>query len=418
MSPCSAFPPLVLLLAAGFTMGVPAAASATVYGTETVTIPFGSADTANGAFVNQPHVALTFLGGGTGSGSANFVVDTGSTGVVVGSDTWAPPPGTPNYGTGTMTYDSDGKVFTGTWYDAQLLISSPQAPGQSPTAEASLKVLVVQAIGCNTLTPGAACGLAMMGVGFAREKAGDTNGPNGTQLMAPPNNALLNITKLNGVGVTLSTPDQPGHAGTTGNTTAGYMISPGGLTIGLTATNTQGFGTAPLTWNNQTAAGASGWADWNPAPLSLTVNGVTGPGTVLNDTGISYAFVRAPDGAPTSGGSCGPSTTYTNCYASGTSIAVAIQTAQMATAAAAFSYVVGDINAVPAAPPFTRQDSVSTQPFMNTGLTFFDQFTYFYDYANGQVGYLDRSAAVPAPGALGLLGLAIGCLFATRRFSS
>jgi hypothetical protein len=39
------------------------------------------------------------------------------------------------------------------------------------------------------------------------------------------------------------------------------MISPGGLTIGLTATNTQGFGTAPLTWNNQTAAGASGWAD-------------------------------------------------------------------------------------------------------------------------------------------------------------
>jgi hypothetical protein len=55
---------------------------------------------------------------------------------------------------------------------------------------------------------------------------------------------------------------------------------------------------------------------------------------------------------------------------------------------------------------------------MNTGLTFFDQFTYFYDYANGQVGYLDRSAAVPAPGALGLLGLAIGCLFATRRFSS
>ena len=406
MSGSGAFRPPVLALAAGLSLGLAAAADAATYGTETVLIPLGNTTATGFSTLPTIHVGLS-TGAGFDAGHS-FTLDTGSTGVVVGPS-WTPPPGTPDLGPGSTTYTSSGTSQWGEWYQTTLRVGD--ANGNNVTV--AVPVLRVDPASC-----GSSCSIAMFGVGFAREVANNTEGPGGTQRAVPANNPLLNVIAVNGTAVTASTPNQPGATGVSGTLTSGYIISPQGLTIGLTAANTQGFNAVPLTWNNQTAAGVSGWADRNTAPLSLTVNAVTGTGTVLNDTGIVYAFVHAPDGAQVAGGGCGPTTTYTDCYASGTSIAVAIQAAGAATAAAAYSYVVGAVNAAPAAPTFTRQDNVSTQPFVNTGLTFFDQFSYFYDYANGQVGYLDRSAAVPAPGALGLFALAIGCLFAGRRLSS
>jgi len=378
------------------------------YGTQTVSIPLGNT-TASG-FTNLPTLGVAFANSSGFGTTTNFTLDTGSTGVIVGPTLWTPPPGTPDLGPGAVNYSSSGVTHTGTWYQATLLVGD--ANGNNVTVQ--VPVLRVEPGSCTT-----DCSTAMFGVGFARESANNTQGPGGTQRAVPANNPLLNITAVNGAPVTASTPNQPDVANVVNGTlTSGYIISPLGLTVGLTTLNTSAFSMVPLTWNNQVTT--AGYADWNPAPSALTVNGVSGTGTVLNDTGITYAMVSMPGSGAGTNTACG----YPDCLNNGIGVAVAIP--QAAGAAAAYSYTVGGTNTDAAAPPYTRLvgDGV---PFVNTGLPFFNQFTYLYDYVNGNVGYLDRTTpdgaqadfvivhGVPGPAPLGLLGFGLAALAAARR---
>ena len=225
---------------------------------------------------------------------ASFVLDTGSTGITVSSDIWnAKLNGAANLGSGSITYTSSGRQLIGDWYQATLKL------GDGPTtAESSVPVLQVTSITC--LTVHRDCqdndhplGVSFFGIGFGREATSQSTTPGGTVAAIPANNPLLNITKVNGVAVTASTPQQPGASGVVGDYTSGYILSPAGLTLGLTAANTAPFPTLDLTWNDRTSASGfnSGYADWNPVPGTLTVNGSSGTGTVLTDSGVDYMLL-------------------------------------------------------------------------------------------------------------------------------
>ena len=119
------------------------------------------------------------------------------------------------------------------------------------------------------------------GIGFA----GGAGQPQGT----PDKNAFLNVTSIAGSGL-LPSP--------------GYILSTQGVQIGLTSSNTQGFALiklepvlAPNSTQWQTApASANVLTDWQHARATITVNGKSGSGSILFDTGVTTGFLTPPIG--------------------------------------------------------------------------------------------------------------------------
>jgi hypothetical protein len=201
------------------------------------------------------------------------------------------------------------------------------------------------------------------------------------------------------VTVSASTPQNPGSSDVVGDYSSGYILSPAGLTLGLTAANTAPFPALDLTWNDRTSASGfnSGYADWNPVPATLTLNGSSGVGTVLTDSGVDYMLLTpAPGTNASTNGAC---TAGKDCLAPGSSVTVAIGTIM------SYSFTIGPDAGAPlqpaplAAPAYAVKD-IGSEVFVNTGVSFFDEYAYLYDYVNGQVGYLAM-----APGPLPLLGV-------------
>jgi hypothetical protein len=99
----------------------------------------------------------------------------------------------------------------------------------------------------------------------------------------------LNVTNITGSGL-LPSP--------------GYILSTQGVQIGLTSINTQGFALiklepllAPDSTQWQTSpASASVLTDWQHARGTITVNGRSGSGGILFDTGVTTAFLTPPIG--------------------------------------------------------------------------------------------------------------------------
>ena len=108
-------------------------------------------------------------------------------------------------------------------------------------------------------------GIAMVGVGFAREHDHQSQS-------TPDKNPLLRI------------------AGGGGERRRGYILSPEGVHVGLTGANTRGdFRYIKL----QRAAERP---DWAPLPACISINGQTPPacGSMLMDTGVSAMFITLP----------------------------------------------------------------------------------------------------------------------------
>ena len=152
------------------------------------------------------------------------------------------------------------------------------------------------------------------GIGFA----GGAGQPQGT----PDKNAFLNVTSISGSGL-LPSP--------------GYILSTQGVQIGLTSINTQGFALiklepllAPDSTQWQTApASANVLTDWQHARGTITVNGRSGSGSILFDTGVTTAFLTPPIGVTPKTG-MGPSGAECNgsnppsCAVSGTKVQVSL----------------------------------------------------------------------------------------------
>jgi hypothetical protein len=226
-------------------------------GNTSVFIPFVNAAPDGGPLPTSPVIAAGFNGGA----QIDFTMDTGSTGIVVTPDNFTPPAGQTPIGPGSITYTSSGIVLQGHYYTTQVNIGSG-----SHAATATVPVLLVDSVTCvanaRDCTPNDhPTHTAMFGVGFGQEAAGQ---PFGT----PDKNAFLNVTAIPGGGAL---------------PTRGYVVTPAGVFLGLTAADTQGFNLMTLSYD-------STYSDWQRAGVSVTVGGSTGRGTVLNDTGVGYMY--------------------------------------------------------------------------------------------------------------------------------
>ena len=325
-------------------------------------------------------------------------MDTGSIGLQVSSDLWSPPPGQTPISSGSIFLNSSGTTSFGNFYSAPVNFFSSGNSGSPSVATATVPVLVVTQQktcpsgpdSCKFTTPSS---FSYMGVGLNRT-AGEnlfmTNPQVSSQMVNGQTlNPFLNITQIAGQAVPASTIRQ------------GYIINTangatGGVTLGLTPTNTQGMSLVKL------SANASGSLDtWNTAPMSVTVtpqggtpstassgaNPPSGSG-VLPDAGINYMFLSPVPGNVVTQ-SCTLSGETRNCLPNGAQVQVSLPGNGAASALAQYSFTVGGTHNV------VQPAAVATLPgsaFVNTGREFFLGFQYLYDSVGGYVGY----AAQPA----------------------
>ena len=202
---------------------------------------------------NQAGTINILLPGGTIDASkiAPVTMDTGSTGIVVGKDHFDIT-GRTALGTGSQAYGSSGVSHTGTYYTATVEIySASPTSGAPPVATATtVRVLYVD-------DPTA----FYMGVGFNRG-----NGAATPTMIPVSANPFLNID---------------------GVTTKGYVISNTGVTLGIPGSANSGFAMVKLEPNT---------IDWNVATGTVSIGGISGYGTILQDAGIKYAFLTPPSG--------------------------------------------------------------------------------------------------------------------------
>jgi len=206
------------------------------------------------------------------STTTSFIVDTGSTGVVMPASAiagYVNGTGTP----GSITYSSSGLTLSG--YYTNAYVSFPTAVNQNSvatTAQSSLPVLAVTSATCsgNGVDPCSTTIPYMLGVGFGRGT---------TTYGSPVYNAFVNLTEM--------------QAGTMRR---GYTFTSSGVQLGLTnATVPLGSPFGPATSNyyigeQLTASNAfPGYPyDWNTPTGSFVYAGTaTASGTILFDTGLT-----------------------------------------------------------------------------------------------------------------------------------
>jgi autotransporter-associated beta strand protein len=305
---------------------------------------------------------------GNASKPTPFVMDTGSTGIVVTPDHFTPGPNDVYVGQGSQTYTSSGKVENGSFYLTNVVIYQNST---TPIATAQVTILEVTSITClqghpkckKNLHP---TGVAYMGVGFDR-------GASSTQPPAPYNNTnpFINIVSLaSGQPVSSLAP--------------GYVISNSGVTLGLSASATNNFAFVkllPNTTNNPPEPAPA----WNAAPVTILVGGKQSSGTILPDSGIDYAYLTPPPGASITTTTKNPSCKSAVCLKSGNTIQVYLP-GQTIPQPAFYTFTTGAPgNALE--PNSVSLNKASTTAFLNTGREFYAGFDYVYDPINGYVGY-------------------------------
>jgi hypothetical protein len=244
--------------------------------------------------------------------------------------------------------------------------------------------------GARDCNPGNPAETNYFGIGFA----GGSGQPQGT----PDKNAFLNVMSMSGSVI----PPWP---------SPGYILSTQGVQIGLTSSNTQGF--AMIKLEPLFAPTLAQWqampespnvlTDWQHARATITVNGKSGSGGILFDTGVSTSFLTPPIGvtpntgmgppkAECNGGPNGPT-----CAVSGTTVRVSFP--NQTTPVASLNYTVGPNNGSqvgnPVSPFAVSVDEDNGAPFLNTSVRFLQAFNYLYDAANGFIG-LQTTGTTPA----------------------
>ena len=287
-----------------------------------------------------------------GGGSRRFGMDTGSTGIVVSADHYVPASGDSDDGPGRLIYNSSGRILYGERHTTNVVI---ERDAGRPIATARVQVLRVTHISC--LEHARDCrperdprGVAFMGVGFARHAAQGTEA-------ASPRNPFVNLVAL-------------ASGSPASSVRPGYVVTRSGVLLGTTPEVVRGFAFVKLSRTGGTAQRPQ----WNAAPMTVSVNGTKGDGTILMDTGIDYMFLSPPSGSGLTSGVPAPA---------GTRIAIALPDSRRPGARCAFT--VGD-RSNPLHPE--RVEVVRDRAvFVNTGRMFLEGFDYLYDAAGGYVGY-------------------------------
>jgi hypothetical protein len=296
-------------------------------------------------------------------------MDTGSTGIVVSSEHYTPGTGDVDGGPGSLTYNSSGRVLHGTYWTTDVAIMSDR---ERPAATARVRVLRVDRITClpraRTCEPREhPAGVAFMGIGFDRHVAQGTTA-------GEPRNPFVSLTAL-----------ASGAPATTMR--AGYIVGHDAVYLGMTPELTRNFAFVKL---QPKGAEDDGRPGWTAAPLTVSVDGVTGTGTSLIDTGINYMFLTPPAGTALQSGRPAPE---------GTKIAIWLPGEKAPNASYAFTVGDGSNPLQPAKVEVVHDPAT----FVNTGRMFLQGFDYLYDAVGGYVGYAWTGRAPSAYG-----GVAIG----------
>lgn len=72
----------------------------------------------------------------------------------------------------------------------------------------------------------------------------------------------------------------------------GYIVTPAGVELGLTSKNTANAGFVKLMVQTKYSTGKL--LEWTAAPMTISVNGVSGDGHILMDTGVDTAYLSPP----------------------------------------------------------------------------------------------------------------------------
>jgi hypothetical protein len=316
-----------------------------------------------GDLTRPPRLRISF----GGSGYA-VVMDTGSTGIVVSADKIPNIDRLPSLGPGQLTYSSSGRIMIGRWVVTPVTVSGRNGASITTTP---IPVLAVDKVECmdnarNCTPREAPRGISMLGVGFARR--GDHQAQSG-----PSKNPFLNVASVNG--------------GKADRLRRGYLVTSNGVSIGLTATNTQG----DFSYVKLARAGD----DWAATPVCISVNGTTPAacGTLLMDTGVAVMYLtvpesQAPDALVTRDGRS-PS------LVDGTKLTIAIPTE--GSPQALYGFTLGDAGN-PLAPARLILVSRNRPPFVNTSVHFLNGFDYLYDADGGFVGLRWTGHAAPSIG--------------------
>ncbi|MFO1161087.1 MAG: hypothetical protein U1E60_19755 [Reyranellaceae bacterium] len=316
-------------------------------GLSAIEIPFASGPIH---MAGVPHVWLKLRG----SAPRRFGMDTGSTGIVVAAEHYMPGPDDVPGGPGRLVYTSSGRILNGERYTTNVEILRN---GEIPAATARVQVLRVTSITC--LERARDCrpepnprGVAFMGVGFARNSAQATES-------GVPKNPFTNLVALaSGAPASSIRP--------------GYVITRTAVHLGMTPELTRNFAFVKLDPGPTLDSGAPSWA---PAPMTVSVDGVEGDGTILMDTGINYMFLSPPEGTRLQRGGRVPS---------GTNISIYLPN-RRTPQPAFYTFTVGE-RGNPMHPE--RVEVVhDAGVFVNTSRMFLEGFNYLYDAAGGFVGY-------------------------------
>ncbi|MBS7542080.1 hypothetical protein KHC19_02960 [Ancylobacter oerskovii] len=190
--------------------------------------------------------------------------------------------------------------------------------------------------------------IAMVGVGFAREADRQSQG-------TPDRNPLLRV------------------AGGEGPRRRGYILSPEGVHVGLTAGNTRGdFRALKLDRRDD-------GADWKATPACLALNGAAPAacGTMLVDTGVPAMFMTVPPAQAAGAEGTLPA---------GTEVAIRAGTAQ--DGFELYRFTVGGDS--PLAPEAIHLRVSPERVFVNTGFHLLNGYDVLYDADGGYVGFRRR----------------------------
>ncbi len=354
----------IALFAASLLHAQPAAPTRPTYPAPaySVTVPFAvPAD-----FTNLTTTLKLLAAANNGPANA-FTIDTGSVGVVLpASEIPGFDPKAPGNTPGQLRYSSSGLTLDGFWTITTLRFLNPSS--KQPMVESTLQVLAVTAGSCQG--GGANSGRCtgniphMLGVGFGR--GGDAANGMGSQARNP----FVNLAAMQS--------SQPGAA----PMRHGYLITPEGITFGLTDPETRNFTFVKLTpaitsgSASTPAASPSFTRDYTTAPGFLTLGTHDYPmGVILIDTGLTNMIVEEPN-EPSSGDL--PTGHPATVHLLGNQLRYAFTTG---------------VSTTSVSPRRTTWARYAHGPFVNTGLRALACFNYLYDADNG---YLALRPTCPA----------------------
>ena len=316
-------------------------------GLQTLDIPY-----ANGpiAMDRVPHVWLKLRG----SEPVRFGMDTGSTGIVVAAEHFVPGANDVSEGPGKLIYNSSGRILNGERWLTDVEI---RRDAGTPLATARVQVLRVTHIEC--LEHARDCrpernprGVAFMGIGF------DRSGAQGTAPGVARNPFVSLVSLASGAPVSSVRP--------------GYIVTRDGVHLGMSAERTRHMAFIKLAPHPGARPGVP---DWSAIPMTVSVDGVEGSGTVLVDTGIDYMFLSPPAGTRLQRGHRAPE---------GTRLSVFLPD-RRDPQPAFYDFTVGrrDTAMHPERVEVVHDRGV----FVNTGRQFLEGFDYLYDAADGYAGF-------------------------------